>query len=316
MHHTQEILATEIPCPAELEKYQYCTRGKPATGESISVDTPLHVAQRDISISDIKKWAHKHQGIDWNLFGYATAVKHSDGTLELINGQHRIQLVKWLLPDVQVVPAHIIEIGTDGNDYIGKLFADMNGGSQRRLTPEDLLWAEVIGRESKALHVKKCLEAAGLACGKVNAVNDNPQVSRHTFEACLAYGEASTFTAVNLFVSAFKPRGKIDSQIVTALTLMFSLTDYADYADISTRAGLEFHSWFQALPLAGYSVKDLHFDEYKNKGASNKWENGAVYGFVQRFAMAMRAQGKGQVVKPTGTAKSLYQGKFVHQEDE
>lgn len=300
-----------LPIPSELVKYQGTEYGTPATtqvGQTIPIDIQMHVTQRDISTRDIIKWCHKHQGVDWNLFGYATAVKLPDGTLKLINGQHRIQLVKWLLPEVTEVPAHIIQTSDDA--YIGSMFADMNGGCQRRLTPEDLLWAEIIGGDPKALNIQHWLQCAGLACGKVNAVNDNPQVSRATFEACLGYSESATVYAVDLFNSTWKKRKKIDSQVVTGLTLLFSMPDYQVYSDTSTRAGQEFRTWFQTLPMAGITLDDIKFTEYKNMAASSRWELGFVYGIVQKFNRSMVAQGKGHICEPSGPAKKMWQGKY------
>jgi hypothetical protein len=115
---------------------------------------------------------------------------------------------------------------------------------------------------------------------------------------------------VDLFNSTFKNRAKIDSQIVTGLTLLFSMADYQDYGDVGKRVGQEFRTWFQQLPMAGISIDDLHFNNLKSLGASSKWENGWVLGIVQKFATAMRNQNKGGLLLPVAPAKQLYQGKY------
>ena len=156
----------EIPIPSKLMQYQGCQRGTPAPGDRVCIDVDLHECQRSISIASITKWAHNAKEFDWNLFGYVTVVEQADGTQKLINGQHRKQLLRWLLPDIKAMPAHVVKVPEDPKEadrYAAYLFTAMNGVLTKRITPEDNLWAGVIGELNWAMHTKKYLDAAEIA---------------------------------------------------------------------------------------------------------------------------------------------------------
>jgi hypothetical protein len=264
--------------PKNLHQFIGNQRGKMAPGLKIPVDTEMNVTQRDLHARDIFKWIEKHQGVDWNLFGYATAVRFPDGTLELINGQHRITLVKWMLPDVKEVPAHIIDI-TD-QDYAAKLFSAMNGGSARKLNTEELFWAEVIGKDPYALYVRDQLVKMNLACGKVNEGVGRKQVKYPNFVKCLKMGEDATAKAVELIDSAYPGQG-IDDQVLSGVTRLLSLTDYADLGDCDTNIGIQFEQWFTKNLADSHQLSELRFNEYKN---TSQWYNGVAYGLAKKFS--------------------------------
>lgn len=263
--------------PNNLHKYIGSQRGKFAPGNTVGVDTPMNETQRDLHFKDIFKWIEKHKGVDWNLFGYTTVVRFNDGTMEMINGQHRTELVKLILPDVKEVPAHIIDI--DDQEYAAKLFAAMNGGSSRKLTTEELFWSEVIGKEPFALYVRDQLVKMGLACGKVNEHPDNHQVKYATFVKCLKMGEEATHRAVELIDTAYPEQG-IDDQVLIGVTRLLSLKEYEAYGDVTTTLGRQFEAWFIGSLADNNQLSELRFNEYKN---TSQWFNGVAYGLARKF---------------------------------
>ena len=47
---------------------------------------------------------------DWNLFGVISCVQYPDGTIEVVDGGHRLYLVQKYLPHQQTVPAIILPV--------------------------------------------------------------------------------------------------------------------------------------------------------------------------------------------------------------
>jgi len=280
--HEQSV-SNNIALPKKLQKYIGQQRGKPAGTHKENVDwipvnTPMNETQRDLHINDVFKWIEQHKGVDWNLFGYATAVRYNDQSLELINGQHRIELVKMLLPDQMWVPAHIIDI-SDDHEYAAKLFAAMNGVSSRKLTSEELFWAECISKDPFALYVKTWLERCDIACGKVNGGNKRKNVKHGGFVKCLRMGEEATAKAVELIDAAWPDQG-IDDQVLVGLARLLSLDEYSDMAKPETKIGADFEQWFVEQFGMNHRISDARFNEYKN---TMQWFNGVAYGIAQRF---------------------------------
>lgn len=272
--------------PQKLKHFIGSQKGTMAPGDRVSVDTPMNMVQRTLHRKDIIKWIEKHKGVDWNLFGYVTVVQFPNGTREMINGQHRTELVKIVLPDQQEVPAHIIHI--DDQDYAAKLFAAMNGGSSRKLTTEELFWSEVIGKEPYALYVKQQLEKMDLACGKVNEGATRKQVKYPNLVKCLKMGEDATAVAASLIDSAYPDKG-IDDQVFSGLTRLLSLKEYEDYGDNETILGKQFEEWFTGSLADTHRLTELRFNQYKN---TSQWYVGVAYGLAQKFAHYQRQKNR------------------------
>jgi hypothetical protein len=263
--------------PQHLIQYIGRQKGKQAPGDRVSVDTQMNESQRDLHPNDIYKWIENNEGVDWNLFGYTTVIRFPDGSLEMINGQHRTQLVKWILPDVQEVPAHIID--TNDKEYAARLFASMNGVDSRKLTTEELFWAQVIGRDPYALYVQKQLKKMNLACGKVNSSEDRKRVKYGGYTNCLKMGEEATSRAVNLIDRAYPTQG-MDDQVLIGLTRLLSIKEYQDLADTTLKIGREFDQWFTNDFADTTMLSDARFPQFKN---TTQWYNGVAYGIMSRF---------------------------------
>jgi hypothetical protein len=275
---TQEV--NEVSLPLKFKHYVGNEKGIQAPGDRVSVHTEMNVTQRDLHHKDVFGWIEKHKGVDWNLFGYVTCVRFPDGKLEMINGQHRTWLVKKILPDVLEVPAHIIDI--EEQDYAARLFAAMNGGSSRRLTTEELFWSEVIGKDPYALYVRDQLVSMGIGCGKVNEGPRIKLVKYPNFVKCLKMGDlgvGATQRAVELIDTGYPDNG-IDDQVLSGLTKLLSLKEYADFGDTDTNIGQQFENWFQEIIPNSYPLIELRFNEFKN---TSQWYNGVAYGLAKKF---------------------------------
>ena len=284
---TKEV--NEVSLPPKFKHYIGNEKGIQAPGDRVSVHTEMNATQRDLHHKDVFSWIEKHKGVDWNLFGYVTCVRFPDSTLEMINGQHRTWLVKKILPDVLEVPAHIIDI--EEQDYAARLFAAMNGGSSRRLTTEELFWSEVIGKDPYALYVKDQLVSMGISCGKVNEGAGIKQVKYPNFVKCLRMGDlgvGATRRAVELIDTSYPDNG-IDDQVLSGLTRLLSLKEYADFGDTDTKRGQQFEEWFQEIMPNSFPLTALRFNEFKN---TSQWYNGVAYGLAKNFKYFLKRSAK------------------------
>ena len=105
--------------PKKVEKYIGHERGTWAPGDRIPVDIPLARCQRPYRARNVYKYIAEVQGLNRDLFGYAKAVRRrSDGQLALIDGQHRINLVKIISPQTKEVPAQIITVDDEDFEHL------------------------------------------------------------------------------------------------------------------------------------------------------------------------------------------------------
>jgi len=319
----------EPKCPKSLEKYKGHEYGKPATtakDSMVPVDTTMHDVQRSFDTATATKTLLKHKGIDWNMFGYVTVVRKKNGEMKLLDGQHRCQMVKWMLPEQTHVPAHIIDVedvqfdNLTADEYSSFLFARRNGSASKRLTPEELLWAEIHCRDLDALRTARVLDMADLSCGQYNKHLNDYKVKRPIFERSYNYSIEGTVAAVNLIKEAFPMHKTIDGQILCGLARLFSIKKdgkfvYEDYMNENKLSGQAFKNWFvNIIGRSGCGPKGLHYDNLKNNNAANAWEIAVAYGIAQQFANSLMEDR--YLAKPIGPAHKLWNSKPNNNDDE
>lgn len=248
----------------------------------IPIDTPMDVSQRDLKVQNIYKYIRKLKGVDWNLFGIVTAAKYPDGRLTVINGQHRINLVKILLPDTTHVPAHIINVSCQ--EEAANYFHGNNGTVSKSLSNEEMLWAEVLSGDRQALYMKSILEKCNLSCGKVNkkptVINS---VKRAAFWKCLELGEKETLRAVELITKGYKGISDIP---LHGLTYLLSLKEYKDLGNPTTKIGKQFEEWLTVImPSRLWTLSDMRYVKFQ---ANPQYQKGVAYGLVKHFAKFQR----------------------------
>lgn len=296
--------------PASVEKYLGISWGKPAPGDRIPVDTHMHVAQRDYKKQNVYKYIAKIGGVDWNLFGYATAVKRrSDGALAVINGQHRINLVRIVLPNITEVPAHIILVDdAEFETYGSKLFNESNGVVSKQLTNEELFYSQVLANNPEAVYMKTILEQLGLSCGRVNQDPKHHPVVYANFSKCLKHSEAATICAVELMKKGFK---SVADDPLHGLTFLLSLPEYSVLGDTKTKVGKDFEQWFTVGVPMFHNLNDLKFKKYR---ANPSWHKGIAYGLLKSFAQFQRKNSK-TAPPAIATIKRLYEAGFKEEDD-
>lgn len=266
------------------------SHGTPAPGARISVNTPLAPMQRNLNRKKVEEYAVKSNGVDWNLFGYATAVRFPDGRLEVINGQHRIDVVKQVLPDVKEVPAHIIDV-TDAQ-YAAILFDYMNGGASAALKSEEQFFAKIHAGDKFSLNLERVLNKTKFSVGKVNSNGGtNREIKYANFVKCVKFGETAFLQAADI-ISTTWPSGRVSDNLLSGLSRLFGLDEYKDIGDPGTRIGRDFRSWIKALADNGISQRQLEFRSLRNNGP---WYDACAYGVARQFLKNQRRQNKASV---------------------
>lgn len=271
--------------------------GTPAPGSTVPITTQLHPVQRPLNDFAVRKYIDLVGTIDWNMFGYVTAVEYPDGSQAIIDGQHRISLVRTLAPHIKEVPAHIIHVNQD--EYAAQLFAYLNGVAIRKVSNEELLWAEVIARDPKALYMLQMLKRAKLSCGQVN--EGHIKVSRATFRKCLDLSESATVTAASMIKNAYPGRDNIDL-LLHGLVKLLSLKEYSDLTNNLT-CGKMFKEWFEESFPFQHDYKQACFKVYQN---NSQWQIGIAYGLMEKFHTYMTRKGKVNHCPPVKHIKALY----------
>jgi hypothetical protein len=290
-----------------FEKYHGISRGTPAPGARIPITTPLAPMQRPLNIKKVEEYVSKSGGIDWNLFGYATAVQFPDGRLQLINGQHRIHAVSETLPSVTEVPAHIISLSDA--QYAAVLFDYMNGGASSALKSEDQFYAKLFAKDAQALELERILKLTKFNVGQVNAASNHRQIKYANFVKCVKFSEIAFLQAAHIIDTVY-PNNAVNDNFLSGLSRLFSLKDYNDFGDPTTANGKQFINWLTTLASAGVGQKTLEFKKLRNAGP---WYDAAAYGLCRAFLKQQR--GIGRKVPKVAQIKAIYDSHFKDEDD-
>ena len=118
-------------------------KGTPVqSAENVSIDTPNVQAQRKIYEKKADSYITEVGEFDWNLFGVVICVRYPDGKVEVVDGGHRIYLVKKYLPDVTEVPAIILDVASP--EQAAQLFHRFNGTCSKSVNNEEKFVAQVL----------------------------------------------------------------------------------------------------------------------------------------------------------------------------
>lgn len=281
-HLIGEVRGTKAPCLQE-----------------VSVDTEMDNSQRDFNPNDVIRYISKSEGLDWNLFGYVTVVENpTTGKQTMINGQHRTSLVKTLAPQETTVPAHIISTGDP--QYAAKLFAYLNGIVSRKVSPEQLLWAQILAGDDEAQEIQSQLQYCNLSCGKVNQGPNRREVSRATFVKCIKLGKEETRYAVDLIANAYPDRTEFDN-LLHGLVRLLAYKDYRGLMGTLT-LGTSFRDWFIKTLPDSFSYKESTVILPR----SEPWQHGIAYGIYGKFKSYMVRHNKGHHCPSAETLKYAY----------
>jgi len=284
---------------------------KPTITELSLSDIELDESQRYYNENNAKQYIKHVKGFDWNLFGVPTVVKYPDNRFKCVNGQHRIMILKMLLPDVDKINVHLIDFSEYSHELAtiksALLFSNTNGRTISKVKAEELFWADIIANDPKALHLLDILRKCGFSCGKVNEVPESlcaqKSVKFANFEKCVNLSEEATVYAARLIEDTWPEERKFNDILFIGLVRLFTTSGYESLMDPSTTCGAEFEQWFLNLGVLGINGKTLRFMNYRENG---DWAKGAAYGL---FSMYKDVSKKCQLAEKT--LKEAYQSDSV-----
>jgi len=295
--------------PRDIQPYVGVTFGSKPTITEISLsDIDLDESQRYYNENNAKNYIKYVKGFDWNLFGVPTVVKYPDGTFKCVNGQHRIEILKMLLPGVDKIDVHLIDFSQLSEKQAtvksALLFSNTNGRTISKVKAEELFWADVVAEDSDALHLQDVLMACGFSCGKVNFVpSATKSVKFANFKKCVDLSEEATIYAAKLIEDTWPEERKFNDILFIGLVRLFTTPGYESLMDPSTTCGAEFEQWFLNLGVLGINGKTLRFMNYRENG---DWAKGAAYGI---FSMYKDVSKKCTIAEKT--LKEIYQSDSV-----
>lgn len=111
--------------------------------EVVSVDINQVGVQRFAKPGKVKSYVKKVGGFDWRLFGVITVARYPDGKLELVDGGHRLKMLREYLPTVEYAPAIILDVQNE--EEAATLFHRFNGTASSPVNAEERFVAEVMG---------------------------------------------------------------------------------------------------------------------------------------------------------------------------
>jgi len=268
----------------KINDYIGCAYNTPALGERISVHTPLAVSQRELNTTKIKEYIMKHKGLDWNLFGYVTAMRFHNGKIVLVDGQHRVELVKTLLPDVLEVPAHLMD-GTP--ELAARYFDAMNGGSSSTLKSEETFWAKLQAGDEFAISIADTIRKTRFSVGKVNADPKHRPAKYANIVKAIGFGESEFLRSAAIIDEVF-PTGPADN-LLSGMARLLSIDEYHELGDPNKAIGRRFVKWLKDIKKIGATPKNLEFKKYRNAGP---WYDAVAYGLARHYFQTERSLGR------------------------
>lgn len=160
--------------------------------------------QRSIETSDSQALIRKiAMHWDWDLCQPLVVSRRSDGTLFVIDGQHRLAAAR-LRGDIQQLPAMVKEYASAADE--AATFVQMNA-QRRPLSPLQVFHAAVASGDTEACAIVAAIEAAGLRLGRTTNLEQSPPGSINNVgglqKAWRRAGPKATAEALQVLAAAF-----------------------------------------------------------------------------------------------------------------
>lgn len=267
----------------KLEAYLGREHGTPAPGDRVSIDTPLAISQRELNETKCWEYIRQHDGVNWDLFGYVKAVRLPSGELLIIDGQHRMYIIKRILPHCTEVPAHIVD-GT--SELAARYFDALNGGSSKNLTTEEKFWAKLCAGDEFAQMIANCVAKTEYSLGKFQQSEDRVGLKYANTLKAIRMGESYFQKSCEITHELWPGRGGCDN-FISGQTRLFQI--YPELANPELKIHEHYVEWLRVL-RDGLNVNpsNLQFKKYRNNGP---WYDAVAYGLARKFFQMIRGRG-------------------------
>ena len=281
----------------KIEAYLGRESGTPAPGNTVPVNTPMAISQRDLNTKRVDEYICKHGGVNWDLFGYVKAMRLPNGGLVIIDGQHRINLVKRVLPRTECVPAHIVE-GTA--ELAAKYFDDLNSGSTKTLNSEEKFWAKLQAGDAFAKMIADCVQHTDYALGKFNKQGNTVNLKYANTVKAIRMGKDHFLTACAVTHTVWPQQTGVDN-LISGMTRLFQV--YPELGNPELKIHHNFVQWLRDLKRTlNVKPKNLEFKKYRNNGA---WYDAVAYGLARKYFQMIRE--RGHTTPPLNKIKEIWE---------
>lgn len=228
------------------------------------------------------------RGWDEALFSPILVAKFPDGTLYLLDGDHRKHMWRIVFGPDKPIPAYIIEVD-DEKEY-HRIFAEKNKDKRKQCSAEETFLHKYLSGDADAVVTGGQLLSCGLAvCGSPDdpirgyvGVNGDPLVSVSGFRKAVKRESLSTTPNVRLAADTIKlawsSDKKVQTELLEALTILFVTYPVLGSQRKGNKIAGEFRAWF----------KD-HLSIKKQREKARDWKTRG--GNVHHFASESTAKG-------------------------
>lgn len=160
----------EAAFTADLERVRRENRRRPRV---VLKDVPIDqitretIYNRKLDIARARKYARR---FDWRLFQTVSLNQREDGSLNLVDGQHRVAAAALVWGDKMPVPATVTKFASVGEE--AGAFDEINT-SRSPLVFQTRFNARLLAGRPDAVGISALIEEAGLRIGKGRWVNDS-----------------------------------------------------------------------------------------------------------------------------------------------
>lgn len=274
----------------QLARYQGRETGFVCPIEMLAVsDLKMDHCQRMLDKNHVSKLIRKNGGINWFKFQPLDVVRKSTGELTVINGQHRLEILRQILPQQETVQCRVID--SDDERLAAELFASFNAREIKRVKDTDLLYAEILAGDARALKILKALEQCDLQTGRVNEAPGRLTVELASFTKCIKWGLGETERAVKLYRQAWPRERSVNGDVLTGMVRLLTTDHYQQDLAESEPYGRDFDQWFVAV-FQHLSLDRAKYTEYRNSQSGN-WYDGVAWGLLVDFSESQLQKSRG-----------------------
>lgn len=290
-HILQQSIQGELSMTNTITLPTFPIKGTPVnTLEKVGIDTPSVRVQRRIYTSNATRYLKEIGEFDWGLFGAVTVAEYPNKHREIVDGGHRIWMVKEHLPGVEEVPAVVIPVADE--QEAARLFYRFNGGAKKNVNGEEQFVAQVFGEEPAALLIEAGLKQAGL-----RVVSNNQTVGKKNghvtkigkFKDLYKKDPITSIRAAQYIIDAFPHDNTMNTMLFMGVYELIR---------VFNRLGVDFNKyeqtfvdWFGGVNRDN-SQSDLTFPELRK---DNHYGISIAYGLYQKW---YRYMGNNDIHRP------------------
>jgi len=289
--------------PKIILKYKDQTIGTPQVSqESVSIDTPCYKNNRSSDANKLQQYIVENGGFDWRLYASPVVGRLPDGTLRVIDGEHRFNMAK-IFTNRSELPVVIVEF--DNEKQMSDAFWKKNGGFTTKVTNETQLISQWHADSPYARKLGDILKDVGVVVAEAvdnyvpDTIKSKWKIKVRALESVKKISKDldAIKKAVKLFKDSFHKLTlksgnnhiEITGQMIQALVYIYSFKEYAQWMNDNPTA---FADWFKGMTKHKQSPKKhLYEVEHPHERMEQRYL-GTAYGLLKDCFADLRLDSK------------------------